>query len=1000
MAQNDNSQLKLDQLTEAVKGLYAKSSMSQGEIYNALTSLSQRYENISNVTGEKIAATIVSEFRKTIDVNYNDTTRQLKDLEAHLKNFLTVDKEDFAKDLKDFIENISSLYQKIESEHKEFSQIASKIEKLNGDDVIFEITKLSDNFHSFSKGFDNITSTLNKNFADFLEQIRRFNSKDEINAMKAEILSMTNNLNGAVKSIQAIDSKYVSMTGLIEKITTKESEFSTAIAEFRSLQDLINSIKDDISNINTKEDFENFGYEIKEKIESLKNEIKKSGFSDATNEIQNSTDAFLTKEIAVISDDIRNLWANFTDTKGEMSVVKNSLSSVDMELKEVKSILNNRLPSVLGDSANEMYLEKTKEELKGLIQSLSSFKDDIVAINQGNIEILQAPIEKAIEGLKNQDLGRNISELSSNLNKVTSEVQQSIQNLQKTLTGLNNVSSVQLLTQISEAIPAIVDRLDIYKNQMANEGSLNLTNIKGTMAEIITSIQDALKNTVEKIGQDTKNISLETITTVKVDLQRLSDSIEDNVQNLNDELKRDFMGFKSDFRDLSVKQITGIEKIQDKLLVIESILKNYNGIPKSDSPYKSSSLDLDILSSFKSDVLEVILNSDRVSKTAFSCVEGKIDKILINLMGNMDTISKKPFNQALFEIDNKIEKTNLQQIHNAKELLEEIQSGNNILTTKLTNLEENGQIDSIYDLITKIQERLNEFDKSNDEITDGFNEFKEQVSQKLKENVQKISALVQNPDTDKSESQNATVEALVGKVQEYISNFEYLKGHISQELKENLKNEFSKVQASIRNLRTTDENSNYTYTLEDVESDLAKIRLIIEKSTGSTDNFKNLFEKLVELRTVGLENVKINRDVETELGQISSWFKDTVDKLDDMQERLYDIQNTGFEDIKTRLIQSEKSKNATNEFSAKVESALKHLIKNTQMQENKITELTKKLEAMQEVQNDSFNPAQFIDIFYENMTQTKMLTNRVEIMEDKINSIQNAVNKLLSYVEN
>ena len=39
----DSIEIRLDQLTQAIKGLYAKSSMSQGEIYNALTSLSHRY---------------------------------------------------------------------------------------------------------------------------------------------------------------------------------------------------------------------------------------------------------------------------------------------------------------------------------------------------------------------------------------------------------------------------------------------------------------------------------------------------------------------------------------------------------------------------------------------------------------------------------------------------------------------------------------------------------------------------------------------------------------------------------------------------------------------------------------------------------------------------------------------------------------------------------------------------------------------------------------------
>ena len=71
----DNVEIRLDQLTEAIKGLYAKSSTSQGEIYNVLTSLSQRYENLTNVSGEKIATTLVTEFRKTIDLKYNQTNQ-------------------------------------------------------------------------------------------------------------------------------------------------------------------------------------------------------------------------------------------------------------------------------------------------------------------------------------------------------------------------------------------------------------------------------------------------------------------------------------------------------------------------------------------------------------------------------------------------------------------------------------------------------------------------------------------------------------------------------------------------------------------------------------------------------------------------------------------------------------------------------------------------------------------------------------------------------------
>ena len=82
-----------------------------------------------------------------------------------------------------------------------------------------------------------------------------------------------------------------------------------------------------------------------------------------------------------------------------------------------------------------------------------------------------------------------------------------------------------------------------------------------------------------------------------------------------------------------------------------------------------------------------------------------------------------------------------------------------------------------------------------------------------------------------------------------------------------------------------------------------------------------------------------------------------------------------------------------------MENALKIMIKNAKMQEEKIAQLASKIDLIAKNQNEGFNPSQFIDIFYENMTQTKMLSNRVEIIEDKINSIQNAVEKLISYVE-
>ena len=608
--------------------------------------------------------------------------------------------------------------------------------------------------------------------------------------------------------------------------------------------------------------------------------------------------------------------------------------------------------------------------------------------------------------LKNQDLGRNIKDLADNLRDITLEIQSSIQNMQANLNDMNSVSSMQILTQISEAIPTISDKLEIFRTHVVSENSANLGQIKTSFSEVVASVKENLTNAIDKIQDDTKTINIETLDTLKVDLQRLSDHLVDSVEAVNDRIQKEFVNFKVDFQEFQIKQQDSIERVADKLAGLEVGLENFSQdtIDRlNDTININAAHNQDTLNEIKGDILDGITTIDKSNKTSLNQFELKLDKLLDNYIGaDLDNIlEKKSLRETVVDIETKIDRTNLQQIHNAKELLEEIQSSTQNLTMKISAIEESKNLTSLMNAISKISEKLQGIEEFNIDLAEDLEKTKEQIEQKLKDNVQKISILLDNEkETSKNDNNNnADIDNLSNKVQEYLSNFEYLKSNISQEIKENLAGEFQKLETAIKRIRTVDDNSNYSYTLEDVESDLAKIRLNIEKHASNNEDFKNLFEKVVELRTVGLENVKINRDVESELSHLSGWFKDAVNKIDDLAEKVGDIQSVGFEDIRTRLIQSEKSKTNTIEFNAKMENALKIMIKNAKMQEEKIAQLTSKIDLIAKNQNEGFNPSQFIDIFYENMTQTKMLSNRVEIIEDKINSIQNAVEKLISYVE-
>ncbi|MBR6298750.1 MAG: hypothetical protein IKR34_05850, partial [Candidatus Gastranaerophilales bacterium] len=636
---------------------------------------------------------------------------------------------------------------------------------------------------------------------------------------------------------------------------------------------------------------------------------------------------------------------------------------------------------------------------------LTTFKKDLSAINSGNIKILQEPIEKALSDLKNQDIGKNIRELSDNLRDTVFEIQSSIQNMQSSLSDINSVSSMQILTQISESIPTIADRLEIFRTHVVTENSNNLGQVRSAFNDTIATLQSNLKDAVDKIQDDTKTINTETLDTVKVDLQKLSDHLIDNVETLNERIKKEFVNFKTDFQDFSLKQIDNLDKVTDKVTGLEVGLENFtqDTVEKINDAINSNNAHTqDILNEIRGDILEGISNIGKNNKNSISSFEAKVDKLLDSYIGaDLDNIvEKKSLRETVVDIETKIDRTNLQQIHNAKELLEEIQSSASNISMKIANIEESKNIASIMSAIAKISEKIQDLEEGNTELKENFENTKEQIDQKLKENIQKISVLVDKPkDTSLIDNQNSNIDELSSKVQEYLSNFEFLKANISQEIKENLEGEFSKIENSIKRIRTTDDKSNYSYTLEDIESDLAKIKLSIEKNATNNEEVRNIFEKVVELRTVGLENVKINRDIETEIGNLSGWFKDIAVKVDDVAERIDALEQEGFEDIKTRLVQSEKSKRDVMEFNGKIENALKMLIKNAQNKDIKIAELNKKIELLSQTQNENFNPSQFIDIFYENMTQTKMLSNRVEIIENKMSSIQTVLEKLISYIE-
>ena len=153
------------------------------------------------------------------------------------------------------------------------------------------------------------------------------------------------------------------------------------------------------------------------------------------------------------------------------------------------------------------------------------------------------------------------------------------------------------------------------------------------------------------------------------------------------------------------------------------------------------------------------------------------------------------------------------------------------------------------------------------------------------------------------------------------------------------------------------------------------------------DNYKEFINRLIELKNINIENNKLNHSLEGHLTHLNGWFKATSQKLETLAKQVENAERMSMEEIKTRLIRSEKSPDGS-----RIEEVSKK-------QFSYLEDLDEKLNLILQKQNSEFDPASFIDVTYENMKQTKELTERMDDLETKIDKIQGYMEKIVAYIE-
>ena len=686
----------------------------------------------------------------------------------------------------------------------------------------------------------------------------------------------------------------------------------------------LNNIEDSINNFNNK--FENAETQIVSEIADLKDNslklndtvtnlvdlasVNKEVFEKLNNTAENTSKTL--ENLSEIDSINKNLLINLNQNVDEKSVAilqkinegieNNNIQNEKLdEFKENLSKASNYAEQnneiILNvESMLNMSIEKRQEAITSINQSLDSARNSISQLNESILEKAEL-IKTFAENLSEKDLieiKQQLSEISELTNAQKECIKSNQENIIKTCSNeINNISN--LVEKETDIIMAeLIEQFDLMKKSQNDD----LAGLSSKIEEIITSqlfanIED-IKSYFD-VKMDSENVS------GRLDVLRaeLSEKINETLTQMNGLLKSDvYTTSISDFRAANELLVNdAVASINDS---ISNFVANNTEVLKVSigEDYKNLLHKLDIFDKNFKDVLvekyeEIKLLSNNYNesvKNAESSIFGilsnfdvkttvlsdKIDAVTkdlgalnSNFEGLKAQISNKEFDEAFQTALNK-------QIESIKDLicdnLNYIEDINELCVNNLPNVSELSTTlkHSVANSITEISQKI---DSQN---------FAEQIENDLK--VLKSDIITQILNIFNQISFVAEQEEILDYIDVKHSELVEVLSHIVitsadvkdsidvvdmklDSVKEDIKSLNKKIQMI---LSDGEEDIDYAYSLRDLESDIANLRLVLNemKENGAGDDIKKLASSTEEVYSI-LEALKSELPQKSDIENIS-----------------------------------------------------------------------------------------------------------------------------------
>ncbi len=1003
--------------------LVSKSEQNASNIIAGIETISDRINNF----GTEISTELINNAQAIKEVLQEADTNSQQKLDEINERFITIAEQNsgnILSGLETASSKIDMLGVDLATEiDNNFDMVRDFIESSRKDknQSIVEFETLSDNIKNleseFSSNVQLLKSALEEQLngiKDYLDSIKN-QSDNEVNrddyeklaekmlAVETALHDAGDNYSDDLMMLQNKISDYIKSIETISSDTTEKLKLS--LDEISDMKSEVLSIIQSISNIKTDEN-----EQVKNLSDTLIpkfNEILVN-IADIKESVDGQIGTSIQKSVAVIDEKFANLQEllnenNLRSFDGINDLSDNISNKIDTLRQEV-GLINTDLSEIINSKTDSIVNEFTP-----LKESINTF--------------LNNDFDKIIDSIKSQ-IELSYLSFSADVNDNMTENHDNYVHLEESYKTL-----IEKFTKVEEIVE------DLTKNQLGivtstiSEVEKNFANNIEKTNTILDSWKDDVKSIEDKIMQNSENAQNNIISQITAFIKTASSANKKEI--------KEFIANLMENNNLSAEISSELLNLKDNLT---SLHNKVDVIAMSDTTET-----LEELLSVIQDKIDLLTSSDEDEKL-IEMLNALHDKVDIAILSD-DDVKIACIKETLELLNKKIDGFTLSDISKIHEMLQALHDKVDVIVTDSNEEKIENMVQALHDkvdvlalsdeseIITEIQDIKDLIYEQRKQIeTFSDTERSENIDKCLKELLSDISNIEEklvglDLEKNASDIKDSVMNAVLSVADQitFVEETEEIKDFVEERTDEINKNLLD-VKKQLNNITNGSDEWDYSYTMQDIESDIAKLRIILNDISASTSkdgineisqnmhkiasSINSLHSSLTEEQILELKNTieKINDDVLSLSSRTNKLlltsdesYKALTDGLDEfsrittqLQSRIDSLDNNEYNEVLER-----KLDNINNAIASSANS--NNVIRQVMMYLGEwIDQASEKLDTIAEdTSNVSIINSEIclLKSMVDNTAIVESLEKKFEEQQKKIDMLENKLNEFLNVIE-